>query len=110
VQVEYRVAGTDEGGSLRLVEGPAEEPGFSETELETTERGVVELFLNNLRVARRSNDGSRCGASAVPASAAAGGSGEAAGSWSAPSLDWTGAVGAAVDVFRNGVRIGNCSL
>jgi PKD repeat protein len=84
VQVEYRVAGTDEGGSLRLVEGPGQDPGFSETELETTERGVVELFLNNQRVARRPNDGARCGASAISASAAAAGSEETVGSWSAP--------------------------
>jgi PKD repeat protein len=84
VQVQYRVAGTDESGTLRLVEGPAEDPGFSETELETTERGVVELFLNNQKVARRPNEGSRCGASAISASAAAAGSEETAGSWSAP--------------------------
>jgi PKD repeat protein len=84
VQVEYRVAGTDESGSLRLVEGPGQDPGFSETELETTERGVVELYLNDQRVARRQNEGSRCGASAISASAAVSGSEETAGSWSAP--------------------------
>ena len=84
VEVEYRVAGTDESGALRLVAGPGEDPGYSETELETTERGVVELYQNNQRVARRQNEGSRCGASAISASAAASGSEATAGSWSAP--------------------------
>lgn len=84
VQVEYRVAGTDERGALRLVEAPSEDPAFSETELETTERGVVELFLNNQKVARRPNEGSRCGGAAISASAVAAGGEEATGSWSAP--------------------------
>ena len=44
VQVTYRVAGTGETGSLTLGEEPGEDPGYSETELETRERGVVELY------------------------------------------------------------------
>src|SRR5688572_24454144 len=51
VQVTYRVAGTDETGSLTLREGMAEDEGFSETELETTERGVVELYQGDQPVA-----------------------------------------------------------
>jgi hypothetical protein len=46
VTVTYRVAGTTESGSLILREEPGEEPGFSETELETIERGTVELYLD----------------------------------------------------------------
>lgn len=39
VHVEYRVVDTDETGSLTLPEGPAEDPGYSETALETGARG-----------------------------------------------------------------------
>jgi hypothetical protein len=52
VTVTYRVAGTNEWGSRTLREEPGEEPGFSETELETVERGAVDLYLNGARVAR----------------------------------------------------------
>ena len=83
-QVTYRVAGTDESGSLTLREGPGTDPGYSETELETSESGVVELFVDDHRVARRRNEGSPCGASAVSASVVAVGTPESAGEWSAP--------------------------
>jgi PKD repeat protein len=82
------VAGTDENGSLRLPAGLAEDQGFTEVELETTERGVVELHLNGQTVARRRNEALQCGASSsILASAAAAGSEETSGSWSAP-LPW----------------------
>jgi hypothetical protein len=83
VEVTYRVAGTQESGSLTLREGPGEDPGYSETELETTKRGVVELYQDDQMVARRGNGGSSCGAPALSASVAAQGT-ASSGSWSAP--------------------------
>ncbi|MBA3258902.1 MAG: DUF1929 domain-containing protein [Gemmatimonadales bacterium] len=82
VRVTYRVAGTDETGSLTLREGRSEDEGFSETELETRGRGEVELYLNDQRVARRRNRGMPCGPSSLSASVAAA-AGEASGEWSA---------------------------
>jgi hypothetical protein len=84
VTVTYRVAGTTESGSLILREEPGEEPGFSETELETIERGTVELYLDGERVARRRNEGLPCGPSTPSLAAAATGPSEPRGQWSAP--------------------------
>jgi galactose oxidase len=83
VHVTYRVVGTQETGSLTLVEGPGGDPGYSETELETAEQGAVELYQNGERVARRVNEGLSCGMSGLSASVAAVSS-EEAGSWTAP--------------------------
>lgn len=83
MEVTYRVAGTRESGSLTLREGPGEDPGYSETELETTERGTVELYQDDQMVAHRRNEGSSCGAPAISASAAAVGT-TSSGSWTAP--------------------------
>ena len=88
VEVTYRVAGTEESGSLTLREGPDEDPGYSETELETSRRGAVELYQDDQMVARRRNEGSACGAPAISASAAAVGT-ALPGSWSAP-FPWPG--------------------
>lgn len=84
VQLTYRVVGTPETGSVALPEGAYEEPGYSETEIETSNRGVVELYRGEERVARRRNDGLPCGAPAISASAAAMGDPVAAGEWSSP--------------------------
>ena len=81
-QVVYRVAGTSETGSLTLGEGSTEDPGYSETELETSSRGVVELYHDDQLVARRRNEGLPCGPVAMLASAAA--AGAESGEWSAP--------------------------
>lgn len=83
VQVEYRVVDTDETGGLTLRPGPAEDPGFSETELETREQGPVELYLDGERVTHRLNRGTRCGPPAMSASVAATSSPES-GSWTDP--------------------------
>ena len=83
LHVTYRVVGTRETGSLTLSEGPGGDPGHSETELETAERGVVELYHNDERVARRQNEGLPCGASSI-SSSVAGVTANAAGRWSAP--------------------------
>jgi PKD repeat protein len=85
VRVTYRVAGTDESGSLTLREGQTgQDQGHSETELETTEQGTVELYVDNERVMRRRNEGRRCGATAMSAAVAAAGDEATAGSWTAP--------------------------
>jgi PKD repeat protein len=83
-QVTYRVVGTGETGTLALPPGPAEDPGYSETELETSERGVVELYHDDERVSRRRNEGLSCGAPAISSSVVALGEPAAAGEWSAP--------------------------
>jgi hypothetical protein len=84
VQVTYTVTGTKERGSLELREGPGGDPGFSETELETSHKGVVELYYNDVRVARRANENLSCGSSAISASAAAIGAPSSVGQWTAP--------------------------
>jgi galactose oxidase len=85
VQVEYRVSGVEETGTLTLAQGPDQDPAYSETELETTRRGSVELYLDGRRVAYRANEGSPCGQSASPmaASVSALAGPETSGSWSA---------------------------
>ena len=84
VHITYRVAGTRETGSLTLREASGEDEGHSETELETRERGAVELYQDDEPVARRRNQNLPCGAS--PASLAiAGLEGTASlGEWSSP--------------------------
>ena len=88
VQVEYRVVGTRETGSLTLREGPGEDPGHTETELETTKQGVVELFEGDERVAHRRNEGLPCGGSPGDGSPISGSiaavSSSESGNWSAP--------------------------
>ena len=53
VHLTYRVVGTSEVGGVTLSPGPIEDPGFSETELETTSTGIVELYRDEERIARR---------------------------------------------------------
>jgi hypothetical protein len=89
VEVQYRVAGSSETGSLRLEAGPGGDPGYSETELETSEKGVVELYYEDVRVVRRANDDLPCGASPVSAMVMAAGSEATAGVWTAP-FTWPG--------------------
>ncbi len=84
VQLEYRVVGTDESGSITLRPGVAEgDQSWSEAELETSKRGVVELYQDDQRVARRRNEGISCGPAPFSASVALAGEAES-GSWSAP--------------------------
>ena len=84
VELTYRVVGTNETGGLTARETPGGDPWFSETELETVERGVVELYRDDERVARRRNQGLPCGASPPSLAAAALGTPASAGQWSAP--------------------------
>ena len=83
VHVTYRVAGTEEDGSLTLREGSADDEGHSETELTTTERGTVDLYLDDHRVAHRRNGRLPCGISPMRSVLAGSAAGES-GSWSAP--------------------------
>ena len=84
VHVEYRVIGTTETGGLTLRAGPAEDPGYSETELETEGQGTVELYLAGERVTTRPNRGTPCGPAAMSASVVGMANAES-GSWSSPS-------------------------
>ncbi len=86
VFLTFRVVGTEETGSLALPPGPEEDPGHSETELETSSRGTVELYQGDERVAHRINEGTSCGAPAI-ASASLVASSPDAGSWS-PQFPW----------------------
>jgi galactose oxidase len=100
VEVEYRVAGTNETGMLSLREGPGGDPGFSETEIETQNKGVLELYRDGERVARRSNADLACGASAISAAVGAAGDPATAGQWSAP-FSWP-IIAVHLHLLRNG--------
>jgi hypothetical protein len=99
-EVEYRVVGTSERGRLSLREGPGEDPGYSETELETTKQGVVELYQDDVRVTRRANEGLPCGTPPISASVAALGNESTVGRWSAP-FSWP-IIALHVHLLRNG--------
>ena len=84
ITVRYRVVGTNETGSVTLPQKPpGGDPWFSETELETVERGLVELYQDDDRVARRQNQGQACGTPGFSAAMVAGVP-SSAGQWSAP--------------------------
>ncbi len=100
VQVEYRVRGTSETGRLTLREGPGEDPGFSETELETASRGIVELYHDDVRVAERANEALPCGTPTFSASVAAVGPEATVGKWAAP-FPWP-IIGLHLHMLRNG--------
>jgi len=100
LQVEYRVAGTRETGSLTLREGPGGDPGFSETELETMRAGVVELYHDGVRITRRPNQQLPCGGSGTTASVVASGPETTMGKWSAP-FSWP-IIGLHLTLLRNG--------
>lgn len=87
VELTYRVAGTDEAGRLTVRQGTGEDPGYSETELETASAGEVELYQDDRRVARRRNEALPCGAPAHSAFIAAAGNEATAGSWG-PVFSW----------------------
>lgn len=84
VHVEYRVMGTAETGGLTLREGSGGDPGFSETELETANPGMVELYQDDVRLARRANESLPCGGPSFTAAMASVGPESAVGKWTAP--------------------------
>lgn len=83
VHVEYRVVGSAQTGALTLRPGPAEDPGFSETEIDMKVPGAVELYRDGQRVTRRLNRNITCGPSGISASIAGTASPES-GSWTDP--------------------------
>jgi hypothetical protein len=83
ISVTWRVIGTDEEGSETVTAAPPADPGFSEAQIETKQRGPLELSLDGQRVATRSNDGIPCTPSTEGGSFANATLAEA-GSWSAP--------------------------
>jgi galactose oxidase len=101
VQATYRVAGTRESGGITLREGPGGDPGHSETELETTQAGVVELFVDDVRVARGVNEGLPCGAPSFSSAAVTAAGNEATmGKWTA-AFSWP-VIGLHVHLLPNG--------
>jgi galactose oxidase len=99
VHVTYRVVETKETGGLTLREGTDDDPGFSETELETAQAGTVELFLDGVPVARRPNEQLPCGTPAISAAVVAGPE-ATVGKWSAP-FSWP-TVAVHLHLLRNG--------
>jgi hypothetical protein len=83
VEVTYRVVGTGETGSLTLSPGPGGDPGYSETELVTTESGTVELYHNDQLIVTRPNEGLPCVTPPDPDSVSVG-PGAQTGSWTSP--------------------------
>ncbi|MGH7508785.1 MAG: galactose oxidase-like domain-containing protein [Gemmatimonadales bacterium] len=100
IHVTYHVVETRETGGLTLREGPGEDPGYSETELETATTGIVELYRDDVRVAVRTNDGAPCGTPAVSAALVAAGTEATTGKWSAP-FPWP-VIGLHLHLLRNG--------
>jgi galactose oxidase len=98
--VTYRVVGSNETGSLTLRQSPGEDPGYSETELETSTAGTVELYDEETRVARRENAAQPCGAPAISASIVASGTESTVGQWTAP-FHWP-IIGLHTHMLRNG--------
>ena len=87
VHITYRVAGTRETGSLTLREASGEDEGYSETELDTRERGTVELYQDDEPVARRRNQNLPCGASPASLAISSLEGSASLGEWS-PSFAW----------------------
>jgi galactose oxidase len=99
-RITYRVVGSNESGSLTLRPSPGQDPGYSETELETTAAGAVELYDEETRVARRDNDAIPCGPAALSASVTAVGTPATVGKWTAP-FHWP-IIGLHTHMLRNG--------
>jgi hypothetical protein len=100
MDVEYRVVGTRESGNLTLREEPGEDPGFSETEFETGSSGALELYHDDVRVARRMNESLPCGLTGGSASVTAAGTEATVGKWSAP-FSWP-IIGLHLHLLRTG--------
>ncbi|HEY9015497.1 MAG TPA: hypothetical protein VIM84_10595, partial [Gemmatimonadales bacterium] len=84
IRVTYRVVGSAEADTLVLPPGDTDDPGHSETELETVKRGAVELYQGEERVAYRKNRELLCGPSASSASMAVLADPASAGEWTQP--------------------------
>ncbi len=83
VTVTWRVPGTDESGSALLAAAPDGDPSVSEAQLETRNRGPVEISFEGRKVRTRANGAVPCTPQAS-AAVIAGATNAQTGSWSAP--------------------------
>jgi PKD repeat protein len=88
VRVTYHVVGGDESGSLTLPPASMDDEGFSETEVETVERGAVELYQGDDLETRRNNLGRACGPAPSSASLSESATSASMGEWTAP-FSWS---------------------
>jgi galactose oxidase len=83
ITVTYRVAESEEEGTVDLAAAPRMDPAISEHTIEVRTKGAVQLFAGERLVVTRANGGAPCpsdAASSVQASV----TGAEAGQWSAP--------------------------
>jgi galactose oxidase len=84
VEATWRIRGTDEHGVRVLPPATSEDPGFSETELETKRHGTLELSVPGQGLESFSNEGRACASAPVVSSAVVMGSPAQVGKWTAP--------------------------
>ncbi len=84
VEVTWRVGSTDEAGVRLLAPAPREDPGISETEVETTRGGTLELYVQGLRLRSQSNEGRPCALGPAASYSVAASSPSESGEWAAP--------------------------
>ncbi len=84
VEVTWRIRGTDEQGGRLLPPVLPEDPGFVETEVETTRDGPLDLHVPGQRRRSRSNEGRSCAAAPAASHSVAANSAAEAGEWTDP--------------------------
>jgi galactose oxidase len=84
IEVTWRVRGADEEGVRVLPPAPAADPGFSETVVETTRDGTLELYVEGQRVRSHPNDARPCPTLPPASHSVAASSAAEAGEWSQP--------------------------
>lgn len=84
VEVAWRVRGTDEQGARLLPPVQPEDPGFVETEVETTRKGPLDLYVHGERRRSRSNEGRACFTAPAASPVVVANSAADAGEWTAP--------------------------
>jgi Domain of unknown function (DUF1929) len=84
VTVAWRVVGTDEAGTESVAAAASQDAGFGEIQIETTNRGAVELSFDGRKIGTRANGGIPCTPSEPVAASFADATLAETGSWSAP--------------------------
>ncbi|MBA3522896.1 MAG: DUF1929 domain-containing protein [Gemmatimonadales bacterium] len=84
VKVTWGIRGTDEQGVRLLPPVLPEDPGFTETEVETAGGGTLDLSVQGQPLLSHSNEGRSCGSAPAAAYSGAASSSSEAGEWSAP--------------------------
>ncbi|MDQ3209168.1 MAG: DUF1929 domain-containing protein [Gemmatimonadota bacterium] len=84
VEVIWRVGGSDEEGVRRLAPVLPDDPGFTETEIETTGDGTLELHVPGRGLQAHPNEGRPCASVPAASHSVAASSSSGAGEWSAP--------------------------